>query len=151
MNNSIKRCMKAAKENLFSQYSEIEENLRKNNSKKAYKFVKDLTTVKTRGMGKLLLSKTAQENPLQQNETYWTNGQNTALHCTITRLMEIHRYWTVPRQTQRTTTPLFAKKWRLQYNHWRKESQLELTTSVEVVKICGEAVITVLTTICKKI
>ena len=70
MNNSIKRCMKAAKENLFSQYSEIEENLRKNNSKKAYKFVKDLTTVKTRGKGKLLLSKTAQENPLQENETY---------------------------------------------------------------------------------
>ena len=43
--------------------------------------------------------------------------------------MEIHQYWTVPRQTQRMTTPSFAKKWRLQYNHWRKGSQLESTTS----------------------
>ena len=34
-----------------------------------------------------------------------------------------------PKQTQRTATPSFAKKWRLQCNHWRKRSQLELTTS----------------------
>ena len=40
VNNNIKRCMKIAKENW------IEENLRKNNSKRAYQLVKDLTTVK---------------------------------------------------------------------------------------------------------
>ena len=45
-----------------------------------------------------------------------------------TRPMEINQYWTVPRQTQRTAIPSFAKKWRLQYNHWSKGSQLELTT-----------------------
>ena len=39
--------------------------------------------------------------------------------------MEIHQYWTVHRQTQRTTTPSFAKKWRLHYNHQRRG----LTTS----------------------
>ena len=39
--------MKKAKENLIGeQCSEIEENLRKNNSKRAYQLVKDLTTVK---------------------------------------------------------------------------------------------------------
>ena len=39
--------MKKAKENwIGEQCSEIEENLRKNNSKKAYQLVKDLTTVK---------------------------------------------------------------------------------------------------------
>ena len=39
--------MKKAKENrLGEQCSEIEENLRKNNSKRAHQFVKDLTTVK---------------------------------------------------------------------------------------------------------
>ena len=38
---------KKAKENLTGeQCSEIEENLRKNNSKRAYQLVKDLTTVK---------------------------------------------------------------------------------------------------------
>ena len=49
VNNSIKRCMKKAKENwIEEQCSEIEENLRKNNSKRVYLLVKDLTTVKKR-------------------------------------------------------------------------------------------------------
>ena len=47
VNNNIKRCMKKAKENwIGEQCSEVEENLRKNNSKRAYQLVKDLTTVK---------------------------------------------------------------------------------------------------------
>ena len=47
VNNNIKRCMKKAKENwIGEQCSETEENLRKNNSKRAYQLVKDLTTVK---------------------------------------------------------------------------------------------------------
>ena len=46
VNNNIKRCMKKAKENWVEQCSETEENLRQNNSKRAYQLVKDLTTVK---------------------------------------------------------------------------------------------------------
>ena len=47
MNDNINRCMKNAKENwIGEQCTEIEENLRKNNSKRAYQLVKDLTTVK---------------------------------------------------------------------------------------------------------
>ena len=47
VNNNIERCMKKAKENwIEEQCSETEENLRKNNSKRAYQLVKDLTTVK---------------------------------------------------------------------------------------------------------
>ena len=47
VNNNIKRCMKKAKESwIGEQCSESEENLRKNNSKRAYQLVKDLTTVK---------------------------------------------------------------------------------------------------------
>ena len=47
VNNNNKRCMKKAKENwIGEQCSKIEENLRKNNSKRAYQLVKDLTTVK---------------------------------------------------------------------------------------------------------
>ena len=47
VNNNVKRCMKKAKENwIGEQCSEIEENLRKNNSKRVYQLVKDLTTVK---------------------------------------------------------------------------------------------------------
>ena len=47
VNSSIKRCMKKARENwIGKQCSEIEENLRQNNSKRAYQLMKDLTTVK---------------------------------------------------------------------------------------------------------
>ena len=47
VNNNIKRCMKKAKENWIGEKcSEMEENLRKNNSKRAHQLVKDLTTVK---------------------------------------------------------------------------------------------------------
>ena len=47
VNNNIKRCMKKANENwIGEQCSEIEENPRKDNSKRAYQLVKDLTTVK---------------------------------------------------------------------------------------------------------
>ena len=47
--NNIKMCMKKAKENwIGEQCSEIEENLRKNKSKRAYQLVTDLTTVKKR-------------------------------------------------------------------------------------------------------
>ena len=47
VNNNIKRCMKKAKEDwIGDQCSEIEENLRKNNSERAYQLVKALTTVK---------------------------------------------------------------------------------------------------------
>ena len=47
VNNNTKRCVKKAKENwIGEQCSEIEESLRRNNSKRAYQLVKDLTTVK---------------------------------------------------------------------------------------------------------
>ena len=65
VNNNIKRCMKKAKENwIGEQCSEIEENMRKNNSKRAYQLVNDLTTVK---QGK---AKIVQENASQKSNRY---------------------------------------------------------------------------------
>ena len=48
MNNNIKRCTKKDKKKSWigEQCSEIEENLRNNNSKREYQLMKDLTTVK---------------------------------------------------------------------------------------------------------
>ena len=125
VSNIIKRCVKKGKKWIGEQCSEIEENLRKNNSKRAYQ--PRLDHCETRNS--YYCPKIVQENASQKNKRYWTDGQNTALGCTITRPMEIHQYWTVPRQTQRMTIPFFAKKWRLQYNHWWKGSQLESTIS----------------------
>ena len=113
--NNIKRCMKKAEENwIREQCSEIEENLRENNSKRAYQLVKDSTTVK---QGK---ATTVQDRsgkcPTEERQILnrWTeycselcdhkaNGDPLVPNC--------------PRQTQRMTTPSFAEKWRLQYNH----------------------------------
>ena len=65
--NNINKCMKSAKENwVGEQCSETEENL-KNNSKRVYQLVKDLTTVK---QGKAILSKIVQENASQKIERY---------------------------------------------------------------------------------
>ena len=84
VNNNIKRCMKKAKENwIGEQCSEIEENLRKYNSKRAYELVKDLTTVK---QGKLTSVQDRSGKCLTEER------QNTALSCTTTRPMEIHQY-----------------------------------------------------------
>ena len=64
VNNNIKRRMKKAKENwIGEQCSEIEENLKKNNSKRVCKLVKDLTTVK---QGKLLSKIVKETNITQQ-------------------------------------------------------------------------------------
>ena len=60
--------MKKAKENLKGeQCSEIEENLRKNNSKRAYQLVKDLTTVK---QGKVTTVQDRSGKCLTENEKY---------------------------------------------------------------------------------
>ena len=68
VNINIKRCPKKAKENwIGEQCSEIEENLKNNNSKRAHQLEKDLTTVK-RGM--LSLSEIFPENASQKKDRY---------------------------------------------------------------------------------
>ena len=68
MNNNIKRCMKKAQENwIGEQCGEIEENLRKNNSKRAYELVKDLITVK---QGKVTSVQDRSGNASQKSERY---------------------------------------------------------------------------------
>ena len=112
--NNSKRCLKTAKEKCIGeQCSETEENLRKNNSKTAYKLVKDLTTVK---QGKATTVQDRSGKCLTEEREIlnrWTE-YSTELY---NHKANGYLYWTVPRQTQRMTTPSFAKKWRLQYNH----------------------------------
>ena len=125
MNKNIKRCMTKGKEQWIGQRcSETEEIWGRTTVTGHTNLWK---TWPLWNKEKLLLTKIVQENASQKKKRYWTNGQNTALSCTITRPVELHQYWTVPRQIQKMTTPSFAKKCMLQYNHWRKGSQLELT------------------------
>ena len=92
--NNIKRCMKNATENLIGkQCNEIEENLRKSDSKRAYRHVKDLTTVKQEKAttvqdrsGKCL---TEERQLLNRSTEYYSEPWNQ-------EAMEIHQYRTVP-------------------------------------------------------
>ena len=127
VNNNIKRCMKKAKENwIGEQCREIEKNLRRTTVRGHTNWWE---TWPLWNRGKWLLSKIVQENASKTNDRYWTDGKNTTLSCTIRRPVEIHQYWTVPRQTQRPTIPSIAKKCRLQCSYWIKGSKLELTKS----------------------
>ena len=68
--------MKKAKENwIGEQCSETEENLRKNNSKRAYELVKDLTTVK---QGKVT---TVQDRSVQLRAVFCPSVQYLSLFC----------------------------------------------------------------------
>ena len=68
VNNNIKRCMKKATENwIGEQCSEIEENLRKTNSKRAFQLVKDLTSVK---QGKATTVQDRSGNASQKSDRY---------------------------------------------------------------------------------
>ena len=60
--------MKKARKNwIGEQCSEIEDNLSKKNSKRAYQLVKDLTTVK---QGKVTTVQDVQENASQRSDRY---------------------------------------------------------------------------------
>ena len=93
VNNNIKRYMKKAKENwIGEQCSETEENLRRNNSKRAYQHVKDLTTAKQGKVttvqdrsGKCLTEKRQILNRLTEYcselYNYKANGDPSVLNC----------------------------------------------------------------------
>ena len=106
--------MKKARENWIEQCSEIEENLTKNNSKRAYHLVKDLTTVK---LGK---ATTVQDRSgkclteMRQILNQWTeycselynydaNGDPSVLNCPQTDTEDDH--------------PILRREVEAQYNH----------------------------------
>ena len=103
--------MKKAKENwLGEQCSKIEENLKKNNSKRAYQLVKDLTTIKqgkaTTVQGRSGKCLTQERQILNRWTEYCSelynhkaNGNLSVQNCTQT-----------DKQHQRMTTPSFAEK-----------------------------------------
>ena len=101
--------MNNIKKRIGQRCSQIEENLRKNNSKRAYKLVKDLTTVKE-----------GKATTVQDRSGKYLIEERQILNCWTEYCSELYNYKTnelsCP-QTQRMTTPSFAEKWRLQYNH----------------------------------
>ena len=127
VNNNIKRCMKKAKEKwIEEQCSEIEENLRKNNSKRAYQLVKDLITVK-QGKATTVQNRSGtclvEERQILNRWTeycselysYKPNGDLLVLNCTQTDTEDDH--------------PILRREVEVAVQSLRKGNQLESTTS----------------------
>ena len=142
--------MKKTKENwIGEQCREIEENLRKNYSKKAYQLVKDLTTVKhgkativQYGWGKCL---TDEREILNRWTEYCTelcndkaNVDPSVLDCPQTDTEDDH--------------PILRKEVEAAVQSLKKGKSAEVNNiPAELVQAGGEDVITTLTTICNKI
>ena len=127
------------------QCSETEENLRKNNSKRAYQLVKDLTTVKQGKAvtvqdrsGKCLTEERQILNRwteyCSQLYNYKANGNPSVVNCPQTDTEDDH--------------PILRKEWRLQKKG--KSTGVD-NIPAELVQAGGKDVITALATICNKI
>ena len=146
--NNIKRCMKKAKENWKEeQCSEIEENL-KNNSKKAYELVKELTTVKEEKAttvqgrsGKCLTERQILNRSIENcSELYnhKADGDPSVLSCPQTDTEDDHP---ILRKEVEAAVQLFKKG---------KSARID-NIPAELIQAGGDEVITALTTICDKI
>ena len=142
--------MKKARENwIGEQCNEIEENLRKNNSKRAYQLVKDLTTVK-QGKATTVQDRSGkcltEERQILNRWTeycselysYKANGDPSVLNCTQTDTGDDHP---ILRREVEAAVQLLKKG---------KSAGVD-NIPAELVQAGGEDVITALTTICNKI
>ena len=150
VNNNFKRCMKKAKENWIGVLcSEIGENLRKNNSKRAYRLVKDLNTVKQGKAttaqdrsGKCLTDEREILNRWTEYCTelynHKTNGDSSVLDC--------------PQADTEDDRPIFRKEVEVAVQSLKKGKSAGVNNiSAELVQAGGEDVITAFTTTCNKI
>ena len=126
VNKKIKQDMRRAKDNwIAEQFCEIEDSLSKNNSKKAYQIVKDLTSVK-KGITTTIQDKsgkclTEEEQILNRWTEYCselyshnTNGDPVVLNC--------------PQTTEEDDYPILREEVEAAVVPEKKESQLELIT-----------------------
>ena len=104
--------------------------------------------------GKLLLSKIVQENASQKSVRYWTDGQNTALSCIITRprLSGDSSVLVCPKTDIEDSHPILHKEVQTAVKSLKKGKSAGVDNILaELVQAGREVVITTLMTICKKI
>ena len=91
VHQQIKKGMVKARETWIEERcQEIDDNLGKNNSKKAYQLVKDLTSSKQGRTTTIGDKKTGSAS--QKTRIFSTDRQNTVLNCTITKLKGTPKY-----------------------------------------------------------
>ena len=104
----IQKAVKKAKEDwIGAQCEDIVTRLNKNNSKRAYQLVKDLTSEK---QGRF----SAIQDKSGKCLTDSADGQNIAQNCTTMRVAETMQYWTAASPEKKICNPSSVKKLRLQ-------------------------------------
>ena len=111
-NRRVQKAVKKAKEDwIGAQCEEIEIYLNKNNSKRAYQLVKDLTSENRVGPQ---LSKTSLGNVLLKKKRFSADEQNIAQNCTTMRVVETMLYWTEASPRKKICNQSSVRKLRLQ-------------------------------------
>ena len=103
--------MKAKEDWIGAQCEEIETCLNKNNSKRAYQLVKDLTSEK---QGSPQLSRTSLGNVVLKKKRFSADGQNIVQNCTTMRVVETMLYWTAASPRKKIRNQSSVRKLRLQ-------------------------------------
>ena len=100
--------MKEAKEDwICAQCKQIETCLNKNNNKRAYQLVKDLTSEK-QGRSSTIQDKSG--NVLLKKKTFSADGQNIAQNCTTMRVVETMQYLTATGPRRKTCKRTSVRK-----------------------------------------
>ena len=111
-NKRIQKAVKKQKENwIGAQCEEIEICLNKNNSKRAYQLVKDLTSEK---QGRSSTIRTSLGNVLLKKKRFSADGQNIAVNCTTMSVVETRQYWTAASHRKKICNQSSMRKLRLQ-------------------------------------
>ena len=111
-NRRVQKAVKKAKEDwIGAQCEEIETCLNKNNSKRAYQLVKDLTSEK-QGRSSTIQDKSGK--CLTEEKRFSADGQNIAQNCITMRVVETMLYWTAASPRKKICNQSSVRKLRLQ-------------------------------------
>ena len=110
-NRRIQKAVKKAKEDwIGAQCEEIETCLNKNNSKRAYQLVKDLTSEK---LGRSLAIQDKSGKCLTEEKRISADGQNIAQNSTTMRVVQTTQYWTAANPQKKICNRSSVRKLRL--------------------------------------
>ena len=114
-NRRIQKAVKKAKEDwIGAQCEEIETCLNKNNSKRAYQLVKDLTSEK-QGRSSTIQDKSGK--CLTEEKEILSRWTDIAQNCTTMRVVETMQYWTTASPRKNICNQSSMRKLRLQFHH----------------------------------
>ena len=111
-NRRVQKAVKKAKEDwIGGQCEEIDTCLNKNNSKRSYRRVQDLTSEK-QGRSSTIQDKSGK--CLTEEKRFPADGQNIAQNCTTMRVVETTLYWTPASLRKKICNQSSVRKLRLQ-------------------------------------